>query len=423
MSSRQNSVEEAIAAIACGGMVVVADHPERENEGDLIIAADKITSEQVAFLVRHTSGIICVPLLGDRLDQLRLLLMVRENSESYRTAFTVSVDWVHGTTTGISAADRAATIRALANPSAEAEGFARPGHIFPLRAEPAGVLARPGHTEAAIDLVRLAGLYPAGVLCEIVNDDGTMTRGKQLDEFARHHGLPFITIAEIAEYRRQRERIVVRTSSARLPTRHGVFTAHVYRSILDSFEHLALVRGVVANRNNVLVRVHSECLTGDTFGSIRCDCGRQLDEAFLRIEKEDNGVILYLRNHEGRGIGLTDKLRAYALQDQGLDTVEANERLSLPVDARSYDVGAQILADLGLTTIRLMTNNPEKIHGLAHYNLSIVERVPLVTTPTCENQKYLRAKQTKLGHLLETMNPLGTAEAGKVAICGAYEVE
>lgn len=400
MSTATDRIEAAIAAISRGLPVVVADHPGRENEGDLIMAAEKITPEQVAFFVRHTSGIICVSLLGDRLDELRLPLMVRDNTELHRTAFTVTVDWIHGTSTGVSAADRAATIRALADPSATAAGFARPGHIFPLRSEPAGVLARPGHTEATIDLVRLAGLFPAGVLCEIVNDDGTMARGVQLEEFARRHRLPYFTIPELITYRRQRERLVTKGSVARLPTRHGDFKAHVYRSILDGAEHIALVRGDVSGRENVLVRVHSECVTGDILGSLRCDCCQQLESALVRIAREDAGVVLYLRNQEGRGIGLADKLRAYALQDEGLDTVQANEKLGLPVDARSYDIGAQILTDLGLTTIRLMSNNPAKFTGLETYRLKIVERVPLLTTPTCENRRYLRTKQAKLGHLL-----------------------
>ncbi len=384
-----------------GRPVVVADHPDRENEGDLIVAAEKITPELVAFIVRHTSGIICVSLLPDRLEQLRLPLMVPDNAEAHRTAFTISVDWKHGTTTGVSAADRSATIRALADPRMAAEGFVRPGHIFPLRCEPGGVFARAGHTEAAVDLARLAGLFPAGVLCEIVNDDGSMAQGEQREDFARRHHLPYITIPELVAYRRSRERLVIKTATARLPTRHGVFTTHVYRSLLDGAEHVALVKGEVNGRENVLVRVHSECVTGDVLGSLRCDCGQQLENALARVAREETGVVLYLRNHEGRGIGLTDKLRAYALQDEGLDTVQANVKLGLPVDARSYDVGAQILTDLGLTTIRLMSNNPAKFQGLETYRLKIVERVPLLTPPTCENHSYLRAKQVKLGHLLD----------------------
>jgi 3,4-dihydroxy 2-butanone 4-phosphate synthase/GTP cyclohydrolase II len=394
-------IEAALTALTLGQPVVVADHPGRENEGDLIMAAEKVTPAQVAFMVRHTSGILCVSLLADRLEQLRLPLMVNDNTESHRTAFTVTVDWRHGTTTGVSAADRTATIRALADPAAAAEGFARPGHIFPLRAETGGVFVRPGHTEAAVDLLRLAGLFPAGVLSEIVNDDGSMARGAQLEEFARHHQLPYLTIPELVAYRRQRERLVTKGASARLPTRHGDFTAHAYCSVLDGIEHIALVKGEVRGRENVLVRVHSECLTGDILGSLRCDCGQQLESSLARVAREEAGVVLYLRNHEGRGIGLADKLRAYALQDGGLDTVQANEKLGLPVDARTYDVGAQILIDLGLTTIRLLSNNPAKILGLEDYRLRIVERVPLLTTPTCENHAYLRTKQNKLGHLLD----------------------
>jgi 3,4-dihydroxy 2-butanone 4-phosphate synthase/GTP cyclohydrolase II len=394
-------VIEAIAAIADGRPVVVADHPGRENEGDLIIAAEKISPEWVAFIVKHTSGIICVGMLPDRFEQLRLSLMVPENTESHRTAFTVSVDWKHGTSTGISANDRCATIRALADARTPAEGFARPGHIFPLRAEPLGILVRPGHTEAAVDLARLAGLSAVGAMCEIVNEDGSMARGEQLVEFARRHRLPFITIDDLVTYRRRSERLVTRAAAARLPTKHGLFVSHVYRSIIDGSEHIALVKGEVRGRENVLVRVHSECFTGDVLGSLRCDCGQQLDRALVRIAAEGAGVVLYLRNQEGRGIGLTDKLRAYALQDEGLDTVQANVKLGLPIDSRSYDVGAQILTDLGLTTIRLMSNNPAKFTELGNYRLKIVERIPLLTSPTCENQQYLRTKQDKLGHLLD----------------------
>jgi 3,4-dihydroxy 2-butanone 4-phosphate synthase / GTP cyclohydrolase II len=406
-----SNIEAAIAAIGLGLPVVVADHPGRENEGDLIMAAEKATAERMAFFVRHTTGIICVSLSPERLERLHLPLMVQDNTESQRTAFTITVDWKEGTTTGVSAADRAATIRALADPVSTHEGFARPGHIFPLRCEPAGVLVRPGHTEAAGDLVRLAGLFPAGVLSEIVNDDGSMARGRQLEEFARAHGLAYITIPELAAYRRQRERLISKGAVARLPTKHGVFEAHSYRSIVDGAEHVALVKGSLAGRENVLVRVHSECLTGDVFGSLRCDCGRQLEAAFARIGGEDAGVLLYLRGQEGRGIGLAGKMSAYALQDGGMDTVEANESLGLPVDARTYDVGAQILTDLGLTTIRLMSNNPAKFHGLETSSLRIVGRVPLLTKPTCENRGYLLTKQSKLGHLLD----IRPADAGPAA--------
>jgi 3,4-dihydroxy 2-butanone 4-phosphate synthase/GTP cyclohydrolase II len=394
------SVDQAIAAIARGELVVVADDASRENEGDLILAAEKATPEALAFMIRHTSGVVCVSLPPERLDHLQLPLMVAENNESHRTAFTVSVDLRRGTTTGISAADRSATIRALADPAAAAGDFVRPGHVFPLRSQAGGVLVRAGHTEAAADLARLAGLFPAGVLCELVEDDGTMIRGPQLIAFARRHGLAFVTIAELIAFRRSHERLITHAAEARLPTRHGFFTAHVYRSALDGAEHIALVKGDVRGKENVLVRVHSECTTGDILGSLRCDCGQQLEDALARVEQEGSGVVLYLRNHEGRGIGLTQKLRAYALQDQGRDTVEANFDLGLPADARSYDVGAQILSDLGLTTIRLMSNNPAKFTALEGYRLKIVERVPLLTKPTCENLAYLRTKQIKLGHLL-----------------------
>jgi 3,4-dihydroxy 2-butanone 4-phosphate synthase / GTP cyclohydrolase II len=403
-------VENAVAAISRGEMVVVADDANRENEGDLIMAAEKATAAALAFMVRHTSGVICAALPAERLTELRLPLMVSDNTESQRTAFTISVDLRRGTTTGISAADRSATIRGLADPTVTAGDFVRPGHVFPLRCKPGGVLARPGHTEASADLAGMAGLFPAGVLCEIVNDDGSMARGSQLVSFAKRHGLVFLTIAELISYRRSHESLVTHEATARMPTRHGFFTAHVYRSKLDGAEHIALVKGEVRGKENVLVRVHSECTTGDILGSLRCDCGEQLEAALTRVEREGSGVVLYLRNHEGRGIGLTQKLRAYALQDQGRDTVEANLELGLPADARSYDVGAQILADLGLTTIRVMSNNPAKFTALAGYDLKIVERLPLLTVPTCENLSYLRTKQEKMGHLL-SLSASGTAAA------------
>jgi len=397
-------IEDAIAAIARGEIVVVADDADRENEGDLIIAAEKVTSEKLAFIIRHTSGLICVATSGEILDRLHLPQMVTENSESHRTAFTVSVDWKHGTTTGISAADRAATIRALADPNSTPDGFARPGHIFPLRAKDGGVLTRAGHTEAAADLARLAGLQTAGVLCELANEDGTMTRGQQLADFAKTHGLHFITIADLIAWRRRNEPLVDLTATARMPTRHGIFTAHTYRSRLDGTEHIALVKGDLTNAKDTLVRVHSECLTGDILGSMRCDCGTQLELALQTIEREGTGVIVYLRGHEGRGIGITHKMRAYALQDGGRDTVEANTDQGLPIDSRNYDIGAQILTHLGLTTIRLMSNNPAKFTKLEGYQLKIVSRVPLLTTPNRENLSYLHTKQQKLGHLLDLPN-------------------
>jgi 3,4-dihydroxy 2-butanone 4-phosphate synthase / GTP cyclohydrolase II len=407
-------VENAIAAVRRGEFVVVADDTSRENEGDLIARADTITTEAMAFLVRHTSGLVCVAMTGERLDELGLPLMVRENTESQSTAFTISADYKHGTQTGISASDRARTLRALADPTTSAEDFARPGHIFPLRAKPGGVLARRGHTEAAVDLATMAGAAPAGVLCEIVNSDGSMARGTQLQEFAASHGLVFITVDDLATYRRRKENLVEKLASARIPTRHGTFEALVYRSQGDGLEHVALVRGQVRGAANVLVRVHSECFTGDVLGSRRCDCGEQLDAALERIATAGCGVVVYLRGHEGRGVGLSRKLHAYQLQDRGRDTVDANVELGLPVDARSYDVGAQILTDIGITTLRLMSNNPAKFTELDGYPLKVVEAVPLLTTPNPENLSYLRTKELRLGHqlgLIHNDRPTAAAEA------------
>ena len=395
------TIENAIDAIARGEAVVVVDDANRENEGDLIIAAEKTTPDTMAFMVRHTSGVICMPLEGARLDELQLPMMVAENTTAYSTAFTVSVDAKRDTTTGISAADRTTTVHALIDPQTRPDDLARPGHIFPLRYREGGVLKRAGHTEAAVDLARLAGLSPAGVLAEVVNDDGTMSRLPELERFAGEHCLAMISIADLIRYRRHREKLVKRISEARIPTKYGEFTAYVFESLLDGTEHMAFVRGEVAGKSNVLVRVHSECLTGDVFGSIRCDCGLQLDLALERVAEENEGVIVYLRGHEGRGIGLGHKLRAYTLQDQGRDTVEANVELGFPVDSREYGIGSQILVDLGITTMRVMTNNPAKYGGLEGYGLEIVERVPLRSRPTDENIAYLRAKQEKMGHLLE----------------------
>jgi 3,4-dihydroxy 2-butanone 4-phosphate synthase/GTP cyclohydrolase II len=395
-------IEAAIDAVRRGEIVVVVDDEDRENEGDLIMAAEMVTPEAMGFMVRHTSGVICMPMEGDRLDALNIPLMVVDNTEAQRTAFTVSVDAAAGVSTGISAADRAQTVRTLIDPASRPSDLVRPGHIFPLRYREGGVLKRAGHTEAGVDLARLAGLQPAGILAEVVNDDGTMARMPQLEVFAREHGLHLITIADLIRYRRHSEKLVRRVSEARIPTEHGDFTAYVFESLIDDgTEHVAFVKGEVAGAENVLVRVHSECLTGDIFGSMRCDCGVQLDRALARIAEEGTGALVYLRGHEGRGIGLGHKLRAYSLQDQGRDTVEANVELGLPIDSREYGIGSQILVDLGITTMRVMTNNPSKYGGLEGYGLEIVERVPLEVTPNAENIDYLRTKAAKMGHLLD----------------------
>ena len=392
-------IDDVIAAIARGEMVVIVDDEDRENEGDLIMAAEHVTAEKLAFIIRHTSGVVVAPLTGERCDDLRLPMMVDHNTESHRTAFTVSVDLLEGTSTGISAADRALTIRALADGTVGYQAFARPGHVFPLRAREGGVLKRAGHTEAAVDLARMAGCEPAGVICEIQNDDGTMARLPQLIEFCREHNLLLSSIAALVEWRRHKERLVERIGSARVPTQWGEFECVAYRSTIDGIEHLAFVRGDIASGAPVLTRVHSECLTGDVFGSLRCDCGDQLSAALQLIADNDHGVLVYLRGHEGRGIGIGHKIRAYSLQDQGVDTVDANTQLGLPVDSREYGIGAQILADLGAQELRLMTNNPAKYGGIAGYGLRVVERVPIVVTMTDENRAYLSTKRDRLGHL------------------------
>ncbi len=398
-------VEEAVAAIARGEIVVVVDDENRENEGDLVMAAQFATPEHVAFFLAHTSGLICVPLLGDRLDALDLPLMVANNTESQRTAFTVTVDAVHGTTTGISAEDRAATIRALVDPETRSADLARPGHVLPLRYREGGVLKRAGHTEAAIDLARMAGCVPAGVLCEVVaKDRRTMARMPELEAFATEHHLALVTIADLVAYRHRAERLVEEVSRARIPTTHGEFDGIVFRSLLDGEEHLALVLGDVADGAPVLTRVHSECLTGDVFGSRRCDCGPQLEFALEAIADAGRGVVVYLRGQEGRGIGLGHKLRAYSLQEQGRDTVDANLDLGLPVDSREYGIGAQILVALGVRKLRLMTNNPAKYGGINGFGLDVTERVPVETSPTPENIAYLRTKRERLGHLLDGLD-------------------
>jgi 3,4-dihydroxy 2-butanone 4-phosphate synthase/GTP cyclohydrolase II len=365
------------------------------------MAAQFATPEKLAFIVRYTSGVVCSPLTEERCNDLRLPLMVDQNTESQRTAFTDTVDLIEGTTTGISAADRAATLRGLADPAVSFTDFARPGHIFPLRARQGGVLKRAGHTEAAVDLARLAGCEPAGVICEIQNDDGTMMRLPQLRKFCEEHGLLLSSIAELIKYRRHNERLVERMGEATVPTDFGNFTCVAYRSTIDQVEHLAFVMGDISGDVPTLVRVHSECLTGDVFSSRRCDCGPQLSTAMQLVNEAGRGVIVYLRGHEGRGIGIGHKIRAYSLQDQGFDTVDANLELGLPVDSREYGIGAQILADLGVRQIKLMTNNPSKYGGLGGFGLEVVERVPLNTVPTDENREYLRTKRERMGHLLD----------------------
>ena len=404
------TIDEATEAIAAGGMVIVVDDEGRENEGDLIVPAAKVTARHITFMVRHCSGIIFVAMEADRLQELNLPLMAPDNTESMRTAFTVSVDARKGTTTGISAADRTRTIQALIDPATKPGDLSRPGHMFPLRYTPGGVLRRAGHTEASVDLARLAGLYPAGVGCEIVNEDGTMARLPDLEAFAQRHGLLIVSIADLIAYRRRWEKLVHRVTEARIPTEYGEFRAVAYESH-DGRTHVALVKGEPDGKQNVLVRVHSECFTGDVLGSIRCDCGLQLQESLRIIGDAGEGVLVYIRGHEGRGIGLRHKLEAYALQDSGLDTVEANVELGFSPDARDYGVGAQILSDLGISTMRLLTNNPTKRAGLEGHGLEIVERIPLESEPNPENVDYLMTKKEKLGHLLGSLNPPAPADS------------
>ncbi|MPZ60142.1 MAG: bifunctional 3,4-dihydroxy-2-butanone-4-phosphate synthase/GTP cyclohydrolase II [Propionibacteriales bacterium] len=400
-----DSIERAVAEIAAGRMVVVVDDEDRENEGDLIFAAGKTTPELLAFMIRHTSGVICVPMEGPALDRLGVPMMTPLNREQMRTAFTVSVDARDGVTTGISAADRARTVRVLVDSATEPYEIVQPGHIFPLRYRKGGVLVRPGHTEAAVDLARLAGLNPAGVLAEIVNDDGTMKKGRQLREFADEHGLALIAINDLIRYRRRHEWQIERVAATRLPTEHGSLLAYGFRNSVDDSEHLALVHGELGDGEDVLVRLHSECLTGDVFGSQRCDCGPQLHAALAAIEAAGRGVVVYLRGHEGRGIGLLHKLRAYSLQDDGHDTVDANLELGLPADSRDYGTGAQILAELGVKSVRLLTNNPAKHTGLEGYGIEVAERVRLPVSPTEHNLRYLRTKRDRMGHDLPDLEP------------------
>ena len=395
-----SKIEDAIDDVKTGKMVVIVDDEDRENEGDLAMAAELITPEAVNFMATEGRGLICVPMMAQRLDQLRIPMMVYENTARLGTAFTVSVDVLKGATTGISAQDRAATIKALIAPETTAEDLGRPGHIFPLRYMEGGVLVRAGQTEASVDLARMAGLYPAGVICEIMNDDGTMARMPQMEEFSRKHGIKVVSVADIIAYRTAHERLIERVAEARVPTKHGDFVAVSYRSIVDRDEHVALVKGPISADDDVLVRVHSECLTGDVFGSVRCDCGDQMNLALQAIQREGKGIFLYMRQ-EGRGIGIQNKLKAYALQDDGLDTVEANKKLGFPPDLRHYGVGAQILVDLGVKKMRLLTNNPKKVVGLESFGLKLVEQVPIIAPVNDENRRYLKTKQERMGHLLD----------------------
>jgi 3,4-dihydroxy 2-butanone 4-phosphate synthase/GTP cyclohydrolase II len=393
------NISDAIEDIKSGKFVIIIDDESRENEGDLAMAAERVTPEAINFMAKYGRGLICLPIIGERLDDLGIPLMVANNTSQYSTAFTVSVEAKNQVTTGISAFDRAHTIKTVLDPNAKAEDLVQPGHIFPIRSKEGGVLVRAGHTEAIVDLARLAGFYPAGVICEIMDEDGTMARVPQLDAMASKFDLRIVTITDLIAYRLRHEKLVQRLTEARLPTKYGEFTVVAYRSVVDAAEHAALVKGEISDDEPVLVRVHSECLTGDVFDSLRCDCGAQIEMALLNIAKEERGVFLYMRQ-EGRGIGFHNKLCAYALQDQGMDTVEANIALGFAPDLRDYGIGAQILADLGLHNIRLLTNNPKKVIGLESYGIKIVETVPLITPSTPYNIRYLETKQKKLGHIL-----------------------
>ncbi len=397
-----NTIVEAIEAIRNGDIIILVDDEGRENEGDFIMAAEKVTPEAINFMTKYGRGLVCLAMKGKRLDELQIPRMVERNTAKLETAFSVSIDAIHGTTTGISAHDRAQTILTVLNKKTKPEDLARPGHIFPLRAKPGGVLNRAGHTEAAVDLTRLANLSIAGVLCEIMDDDGTMARLPKLQKIAKKFNLKLITIASLIEYRKTKEKFIVREAEANLPTEYGDFKIIAYKDLISDIVHIALVKGEVSNKKNVLVRVHSECLTGDVFGSKRCDCGEQVSSALRMIEKDGEGIFLYMKQ-EGRGIGLLNKIKAYGLQEKGLDTVEANEKLGFPPDLRDYGIGAQILVDLGLSSIRLLTNNPKKVVGLDGYGLYITERIPIEVCPNKLNREYLKTKKEKLGHLLESV--------------------
>jgi 3,4-dihydroxy 2-butanone 4-phosphate synthase/GTP cyclohydrolase II len=397
--SELNTIEQAIQDIKEGKIIIVVDDADRENEGDMIFAAQKITPEHINFISKHARGLVCIPMTRERIEELDLTPMTKVNTAKLGTRFTVSVDAVYNTTTGISAHDRAQTIKTLIDPKTKPEELAKPGHIFPIQAQDGGVLSRAGHTEATVDLARLAGLYPAGILCEVMDEDGHMARLPKLMEMAKQFNMKIITVKDLIEYRTKKERLVKRIVSVNFPTKYGQFKLHLYKSMIDEHHHLALEKGEVKGKENVLVRVHSQCLTGDVFGSVRCDCGDQLSHALTMIEKEGLGVFLYMRQ-EGRGIGLSNKIRAYQLQDCGLDTVQANIELGFEPDLRNYGIGAQILVDLGLSTIRLITNNPKKIIGIEGYGLKVTERIPTEVPLTEENLKYLETKRDKLGHLL-----------------------
>jgi 3,4-dihydroxy 2-butanone 4-phosphate synthase / GTP cyclohydrolase II len=406
-----NTIPEAIEDLKAGKFIIIVDDENRENEGDLAMAADKVTPDAINFMARHARGLICFPITGSRLDELKIPTMVQHNTAEYRTAFSVTIEAKGKVSTGISAADRAVTVKTVLDPATKPEDIAMPGHTFPLRARNGGVLVRAGHTEAIVDMAKMAGLYPAGVICEIMNEDGTMARLHELKEVAKQYDLKIVSIADLITYRRRTEKLVQRVAEAKLPTKHGEFTVIAYKSNVDTDEHVALVKGDISGDRPVLVRVHSECLSGDVFGSLRCDCGDQIALAMEKINEEGRGVLLYMRQ-EGRGIGFHNKVKAYALQDKGLDTVEANIALGFAPDLRDYGIGAQILADLGLHSVRLLSNNPKKVVGLESYGIKVVETIPLIIPPTPHSIRYLRTKEKKMGHILGLDSPTGKTKSG-----------